>query len=234
MKLVCFLTLLLISFFVFGQRHSETVKDKDIYGADTQWSCIDKHFGYYYLNYSKPMAFSPGLENELLSGRFIAGYTYRYKIIDIIDAGAELAYSNRRSVLVEDSVQKFDPGTFYNSVFTYHNYISASLYLRLDFAGSSYRNLGIFTDFGCFYSYSFNYGIQYNLKTKDLNQKARFKKPYYLFPDEYGLFMRAGYNNIAIIFSYSFGEWVSGFSNENSNYSRSPFMAGIQLNLYSK
>lgn len=222
------------SLIMLAQRPSETVKDKEAYGVNSQWSCIDKHFGYYFINYSKPIHLAAGLENELLSGLFNVGYTYRYKIIDVLDIGAELAFGNRRSVLVKDSIQNFDPGTFYNKVYTYHNYLSGSVYLRFNFAKASYRNLGGFVDLGGFYSYSVGYGTQYVLKSASLNQKARFKNPDYLSPMEYGGFIRIGYSNLAVFANYSIGDWITNFSTRNINYSRSPLMIGIQLNLYAK
>ncbi len=234
MKTIYIIGLVFCSFTMFAQRHSETVKDKDIYGADTQWSCVDKHFGYYFINYLKPLPISNGLENELLSGSFNFGYTYRYKIVDMVDVGAEIALGNRRSVLKKDSLQNFDPGTFYNKIYTYHNDISGSLYLRVNIAKSTYRNLGAFVDLGGFYSYSLGYGTQYVLKSSDLNQKARFKNPEYLSPVNYGGFIRFGYNNLALYANYSVENWISNFSSQNVDYDRSPIKIGIQLNLYAK
>ncbi|HOZ30583.1 MAG TPA: hypothetical protein PLL66_06665 [Bacteroidales bacterium] len=234
MKCRLLLLIVLIPFFTVAQRPSETVKDKDLYGSETEWSCQDKHFGYYYINYSLPMPLIPSIENELKSGIFSAGYAYRYKIIPSLDIGAELSCVNRRSFLDKDSLLSFDPGTFYNNINTYHNSISGAAYIRINIGKSSYRNLGWFTDLGGLYSYAFNYGTNYVLKSSSLFQKAKFKKPYYLNPYNYGIFLRMGYNNLAVIFTYSLGKWITDYSAENKDYARSGLLVGIQMNLYAK
>lgn len=234
MKYRLLLLIVLFPFFTVAQRPSETVKDKDLYGAETEWSCQDKHFGYYFINYSMPMPLIQSIENELKSGIFTAGYTYRYKLIPSVDIGAELSYVNRRSFIDKDSLSSFDPGTFYNNINTYHNSVSGAGFFRFNIGKSSNRNLGWFTDLGGFYNYAFAYGTKYILKSSSLYQKAKFKKPYYLNPYDYGIFLRMGYNNIAVIFTYSFGDWITDFSAENNNYSRSGLLVGIQMNLYAK
>jgi hypothetical protein len=234
MKFAILTVILFCAISVFSQRNSETVKDKDIYGSNTEWSCADKHFGYYYISYSKPLQFENSLEKGVKSGVFVAGYTYRYKIIPMFDLGVELSYANRRSSLNKDSLTNFDPGTFYSKINTYHNSVSGGMYFRINIKGSDYRNLGYFADMGGFYSYSFGFGTQYVLNNSSLFQKARFKQPDYLSPFDYGVFVRAGKNNVAITVSYYLGQWISDFSTENLCYSRTPLMLGLQLNLYAK
>ncbi|HNQ67078.1 MAG TPA: hypothetical protein PKN32_01765 [Bacteroidales bacterium] len=234
MKFIFISFLVLFSIISLAQRPSETVKDEGFFVSKTDWSCTDKHFGYYYINYSKPMPLNPSIENEFKSGYFSAGYTYRYKIVSALDLGVELSYVNHRSFLDKDSLASFDPGNFYSSINTYHNYASAGAYIRFNVGKSSYRNLGWFTDIGGFYSYAFGYGTRYLLKTNTLFQKVKFKNPDYLNPYDYGFFLRVGYNNLALIFTYTFGEWITDFSPLNKNYVRSGFFAGLQMNLYAK
>jgi len=234
MKFIFISVLVLLSIISSAQRPSETVKDKELYGSDTKWSCVDKHFGYYYINYSMPLPLVPSIENEFKSGYFTAGYTYRYKFFSKLDLGFELAYINRRSNINNDSLTSFDPSDFYNKINTYHNYLSGGAYIRMNLGNSTYRNLGIFTDIGGFYNYAFGYGTKYVLKSNSLYQKLRFRKPDYLTPYDYGIFLRIGYNNIAVMFNYSLGKWITDFSSENKNYIRSGFLIGLQINLYAK
>lgn len=234
MKSVIIFIFILVSAAAYSQRPSESVKDKNIYGSDTEWSCSDKHFGYYFISYSLPMPIEQGLEKEIASHNFNLGYTYRYKVVPMVDVGAELAYANRTSSIQKESISEFDPGTFYNKINTYHNSISSSLYFRFNLAKSDYRHLGLFADIGGDFCYAIGYGTQYILNNSSIYQKARFKKPEYLNPLDYSVFVRAGYNNIALIASYSFGTWIDDFSTGNVDYGRSPLLVGIQMNLYAK
>lgn len=234
MRFILTLILILSSLILFSQRPSETVKYIEPNGNKTEWSCQDKHFGHFYINYSMSVPIIPSIENGIKSGLFTTGYTYRYKLIPLVDIGAELSYVNHRSFLDKDSLSSFDPGTFYNNINTYHNSASGGAFIRFNLGKSSYRNLGWFTDLGGFYSFAFGYGTIYTLKSSSLYQKAKFKKPYYLNPSDYGIFLRMGYNNLAVIFTYTFGDWITNFSTENRSYNRSGVFAGIQMNLYAK
>jgi hypothetical protein len=61
----------------FSQHPSENVIDKDKYGSNTLWSCSDKHFGYFFFDYSVPIPIEKGVANELLSHSIKIGYTYK-------------------------------------------------------------------------------------------------------------------------------------------------------------
>jgi hypothetical protein len=219
---------------MYGQHPSESVLDPDKYGSETTWSCIDKHFGYYFISYSIPIPIEKSIENAFLSHSFNVGYTYRYKIAKSFDIGTELSYVNRTSSIVSDSIPVFDPGTFYNNVKTYQNALGISVYLRIDLGKADYRNLGWFIDLGGYYNYNIWYGIEYLLKSDNVYQKARFKQSEFLNKSAYGGFFRLSKSNIAFIFSYSMSDWINGFSNEDLSFQRTPFMAGFQFNLYAK
>lgn len=234
LKIVTFVILLVISGLLKAQHPSESVIDKDEYRSNTMWSCSDKHFGYYFIDYSMPLPTVSGIENEYLSHSLKIGYTYRYRIAGFFDVGTELAYVNRTSRINNDSIPIFDPGTFYNRVKTYQNGFSASAYLRFTFAENTYRNLGYFMDLGAYYNRYLWYGTQYVLKNEDVYQKARFKKSNYIQTDGYGAFVRLSKSSFSLTFSYSLSDWINGFSNQNLAFERSPFLVGLQLNLYSK
>lgn len=237
LKFFSFLVYIILVFapmFVYCQRPSESVIDKDIYGSETTWSCIDKHFGYYFVSYSMPVPIEKSIENAFLSHSLNVGYTYRYKIAKSFDIGTELSYVNRTSRIVNDSISVFDPGTFYNSVKTYQNSLGISAYMRFNLGDADYRNLGWFIDLGAYYNYNLWYGIQYILKSDNIYQKARFKQSDFINRFDYGGFVKLSKNNIAFVFSYSMSDWINGFSNENLSFQRTPFMAGIQFNLYAK
>ena len=74
-------------------RPSTTVIDKDKYCGPTKWSCIDKHYGYYFLSYAMPIPIEKNnIEKEGISGKFRVGYMYRYKIAKPFDIGVQLNY----------------------------------------------------------------------------------------------------------------------------------------------
>ncbi len=218
----------------YSQHPSETVIEKEKYGSDILWSCKDKHFGYYFINYSIPLRLENGIENELNSHLLNIGYSYRYKVVNVFDIGMEVAYANRTSGIKQDSIMIFDPGTFYNHVKTYQNGLSTSVFMRFTFAANSHRNLGYFMDIGAYYNYYLWYGIQYKLKNTDIYQKARFRKSEYVTNSGYGAFIKFAMNNVGITFTYSLSDWISGFSNQDLCFTRSPFMVGLQFNLYTK
>ncbi|MDD2634813.1 MAG: hypothetical protein PHW82_04875 [Bacteroidales bacterium] len=228
------LAFLMSSDIVFAQRRSENVLDSDKYLSKTMWSCSDKHFGYYFVSYSVPVPLEKSLENAGLSHSLRLGYTYRYKIVDCFDVGAELSYTNRTSMIVKDSMPIFDPANFYDKIKTYQNSLGGSLYLRFNLGKQDYRDLGYFIDLGGFYNYNIWYGTQYAIKSSNLKQKAKFRNSNYLDVHDYGAFVRLSKSYISLIISYSPTDWISGFSTENIDYNRTPLMVGIQLNLYAK
>lgn len=234
MKKIFLILLILSNLNAFAQRNSQSVKDKELYGANTKWSCIDKHFGYYFINYANAIPINNTIENAFGSGIFSAGYTYRYKIVKPFDIGLELAYQNRLSKIKNEKLSIFDPSKFYDKILTYHNYINSGLYFRFNIAESSYRKLGYYFELGASFSYAFSYGTKYKLNNSFLNQKAKFKKPYYQTPIDYTLFFRAGFNNVAVFIDWHFDEWINDFKNENLFLKRTPLMVGIQLNFYTK
>ncbi len=232
---------LLFSFFIlafsvgtFAQHPSEHVIDKDKYGSDTQWSCKDKHFGYFYFDYSVPIPISKGVTNELLSHSLKFGYTYRFKIVDAIDFGTDIFYVNRVSGIATDSLGVFDPSGFYNKIKTYQNGFGVSPFMRINLSGSSYRNLGYFVDLGAYYNYFLWYGTQFVLKDQNIYQKARFKQSDFVSNTDYGAFARVSMNNISLVFKYSLSDWITSYSAQDLNYTRSPFLVGLQINLYAK
>lgn len=234
MRLVITIFLIAVSINVFSQHSSERMIEGDRYISPTKWSTIDKHFGYYFIDYSMPIPLEKSLENELKSRSLKVGYTYRYRLIPKLDLGLEIGYVNRVSSIDSDSLPVFDPGTFYTKVKTYQNGIFGSMYFRLNVAENNLRNLGWFVDIGGFYSQYLWKGTEYKIKNSDISQKTRFKKSEYLSDINYGGFIRAGKNNICLIVSYDLGVWISDFSNENLSYNRAPLMIGLQMNLYAK
>lgn len=230
--LMCFF--ILITSLANAQHPSETIFEKDKYGSETLWSCADKHFGYYFISYSLPIPIEKTIESIGLSHSLKFGYTYRYKLADFFDIGAEIAYTNRTSGIEKNSMYIFDPSNFYSSIKTYQNSFGASLYFRFNLGKQTYRNLGYFIDLGGFYNYNLWKGIEYKLKSSDLNQTARFRNSDYLNSYDYGGFIRFSYSNISIIASYTPTKWISSYTNLNLEYKRSPLTLGIQMNLYAK
>jgi len=238
-KSLIFISVLLLSVtisnVIFAQGHpSEEVLDNELYGSHTKWSCMDKHFGYFFIDYSLPIPIEKGITNEFASHSLKIGYTYRYKIIDAVDLGLDLSYVNRTSKINSDSLGVFDPSDFYSKIKTYQNGFGASPYIRINLSGADYRNLGYFIDLGGYYNYNVWYGVNYMLDDNDLKQKARFKQSDFLSQYDYGLFARFALNNIAFTASYSLSDWIEGFSNQDLSFSRSPLLIGVQMNLYTK
>ncbi len=236
MKEYILIILLISSLVLTAQVPSIEAIDAEKYRTATKWSCADKHFGHYFFDFSMPLPVESGIEKCLMSGNIRIGYTYRYKIAKPLDVGLELAYSNRRSGIKKDNFDIFDPGNYYNSnkIRTFHNSIQGGLYFRFNLGGATYRKLGTYLDIGGFYDYAFNYGILYKTKNSNLKQKTKFKNLDYLSPENYGAYVRIGWNYISLICSYQFRNWVTGFSQENSDFKRSPLTIGVQFNLYAR
>jgi hypothetical protein len=230
------LIFLFSSLFIKAQVPSIEAIDAEKYRSATKWSCADKHFAYYFLSFSMPLPLDSKIENYTRSGDLRIGYTYRYKVVKAFDIGLELAYSNRNSAIKKEYYNIFDPTDYYNPgrIRTFHNSVQGGLYLRFNLGGVSYRKLGTYLDIGGFYDYAFSYGILYKTKNSDIKQKIRFKRPDYLSPENYGTYIRVGWNYISLILSYHFGDWITDFSQENMNFKRSPVTLGIQFNLYAR
>ena len=234
MKLSFTILLIYSTLVLVAQRPSEYVIEKDKYGANTNWSCVDKHFGYYSINYSMPIPIINSVENPWNSRSLKFAYTYRYRLLPKFDLGVELSYVNRVSSIVSDSCNVFDPSTLYSTIKTYQNGFGTNLYFRFTLSDNDYRNLGWHIDLGGYYEYYLWRGLEYKLKNKDVYQKLRFKQSDFLSLYDYGAFVRFGKNNISFIASYSFGDWIQGFSAQNLSFERPALLIGIQLNLYAK
>ena len=95
LRTICMMLMLALTIIANAQRirPSTTVIDKDKYAGPTKWSCIDKHYGYYFLSYAMPIPINKSnMEIEGMSGKFRVGYMYRYKIAKPFDIGVQLNY----------------------------------------------------------------------------------------------------------------------------------------------
>ena len=137
-------------------RPSTTVLDKDKYAGPTKWSCIDKHYGYYFLSYAMPIPIEKNnIEKEGLSGKFRVGYMYRYKIAKPFDIGVQLNYLRQSTGI--------DPTLFgtMSKISVIEHSIECGAFMRFNFGKSDFRHLGWHIDLGADYSYDFAFLNKY-------------------------------------------------------------------------
>lgn len=215
------------------QRPSTTAIDKDKYCGPTKWSCIDKHYGYYFLSYAMPIPVSSGnSELEGRSGKLRVGYSYRYKIAKPFDIGVELNYARRSTGLIFDSVASANPSCIKQKFSEIGHAIEGDIFFRFNFGKSDFRHLGWHIDIGANYSYDFACIDKYvsisNSNISHAKSKLKIRDKNAQFRNIYGVFMRIGWNYIAITCSYDLADWnFNGFE-------RSPLMIGLELNLYTR
>jgi len=225
---------------LLGQKkHTSTeVVNPEKYLSPTKWSPKDKHFGYYIISFSIPVPIKSPAEVSYKSGYIRLGYAYRYKLADFMDIGIELAYANRYSRINKEALYDgiTQPAIPFadDKMRTYHNYAEGGIFFRFNFGNATYRNLGTYIDIGALYDYAMNYGIFFKEKDKNMKQRTRIKRPDFLSPGNYGIYLRVGWNYLSFFCTYQFGDWISDNPINGINHDRSPLTLGIQLNLYAR
>ena len=214
-------------------RPSTTVIDKEKYAGPTKWSCIDKHYGYYFLSYAMPIPINKNnREIEGMSGKFRAGYMYRYKVAKPFDIGVQLNYL-RQSTGID-----YDPIGIALAEIKKHKFskiehsIECGAFMRFNFGKSDFRHLGWHIDLGANYSYDFasinkNVNI-YNDNDSHRKYKDKIRDKHASYRHDYEIFMRIGWNYIALTCEYSPVNW------NFKGYQRSPLMLGLQINMYTR
>ncbi len=201
---------------------------------ETTWGADNKHFGHYQIRYVAgiPLPNGSDIENSIASGSWAFGYQYRFKIADKFDFGTELAFENNFSAIRKDQVSKFTSSGSFNKLRTYQNGFSGSVFGRIILKDNTIRNLGWHVDIGAFGAYYPYYGLFMKSDNEELKIRVREKKPDYLMNYDYGVFLRAGKNNIMLYLNYSLSDWIIDLNSDD--YYRSALRVGIQLNLYAK
>jgi hypothetical protein len=244
MKIIINFIILIIPTFLFGQReyHSTKVVAPEKYTSPTEWSPKDKHYGYYMAAFSMPIRISNTAEEASKSGYLRLGYTYRYKLVDFMDIGLELAYAKRYSRIDKDIFYKdtHTSGVIMkdDKMKTYHNYAEGGIFVRFNLGGATHRALGWHVDFGGTFDYAMGYGVKTKASRQNITQKTKEKRPDYLSPENYGAYLRVGWNYLSVFCSYQFGDWITDYGNKSTSdislkdFNRSPLTLGFQLNLY--
>lgn len=214
-------------------RPSTTVIDKEKYAGPTKWSCIDKHYGYYFLSYAMPIPIEKSnKEIEGRSGKFRVGYIYRYKLAKPFDVGVQLNYLRQSTGMDYEIIGAIWP--FYKSqkFSTIDHSVECGAFMRFNFGKSDFRHLGWHIDVGADYCYRFAKIIKtvciYNNNLAHGKSKIKTREKDGLYRHDYGVFMRIGWNYIAFTCEYNFGYW------DFNNYRRSPLMFGLQINMYTR
>lgn len=229
LRTICLAVTIALSTIASAQhvRPSTTVLDKDKYCGPTKWSCIDKHYGYYFISYAMPIPIEKNnKEIEGRSGKFRAGYMYRYKVAKPFDLGVQLNYLRQSTGI--------DPTLFgtMSKISVIEHSIECGAFLRFNFGKSDFRHLGWHIDLGADYSYDFAFLNKYvsfydnPSRHSKIKRKDRIKDAAYRH--DYGVFMRIGWNYIAFTCEYNFGDWYA------YGYKRSPLMLGLQINMYTR
>ena len=235
LRTICLTVAIVLATIASAQRvrPSTTVIDKDKYAGPTKWSCIDKHYGYYFISYSMPIPIEKNnAEIEGRSGKFRAGYMYRYKVAKPFDIGIQLDYLRQSTGLKYEIAGAIWP--FYKSqkLSAIDHSIDCGAFMRFNFGKSDFRHLGWHIDIGADYCYHFAKITKtvciYNNSSSYGKSKIKTRDKSGLYRHDYGVFMRVGWNYIALTCEYSFAEW------DFNNYGRSPLMLGLQINMYTR
>lgn len=231
--LIILLSIAATTVYAQKQRPSMNVIDKDKYCGPTKWSCIDKHYGYYFISYAWPIPVSSNnIELEGKSGKLRVGYSYRYKIAKSFDIGAELNYARHNSRLIYDSIIAQNTAASKQKFDAIGHAIECGAFVRFNFGKSDFKHLGLHLDLGATYSYDFACVSKsttiFNSESSHTKFKYKTRDKDAPYRHDYGIFLRFGYNNFAMICSYSFAKW------DYNGHKRSPLLIGIQLNLYTR
>lgn len=217
---------------IFAQKTKPSTEylSPEKYKSETIWSCIDKHFGYFIFDYSKPVGFSTPNEKIINSGTLNLGYLYRYKFLKFFDIGLGLNYSRNNKALNTNVMNHFDPSGHYDKIRIINNNFLPEVFTRFTFGGASYNKLGMYLDLGGYFSYTFSAATVYLFENKYILEKVKFKNPEYLNYFDYGAILRFGYNKTYIKFSLNTPLWIDSFNGKD--FQKSVFNVGLGLNLF--
>ena len=200
------------------------------YKSETIWSCIDKHFGHFIFDYSKPISFSTPNEKFLNSGTINLGYLYRYKFFKFFDIGLGFNYSRNNKALNTMVMNHFDPSEHYDKIRIIYNNFLPEVFMRFTFGEASYNKLGIYLDLGGYFNYTFSAATVYIFENKYIFEKVKFKNPEYLKYIDYGAILRLGFNKTYIKFSLNSPLWIESF--DGKDFRKSVLNVGLGLNLF--
>ncbi|HOY38538.1 MAG: hypothetical protein KBB11_05345 [Bacteroidales bacterium] len=230
MRKLC--TILIFSLVTLCAQAQAVVYDKndgESYYNGTEWGPEMRHYSYYFVRYNMAVPLQqPVGEMPLGSGNWAIGISYKLKVVSIWDIGVDLSYENEfhrmknlpntRSIVPE--VSTFD------KVRTYQNNITGAFYTRFYFKQNRDHDFGWYIDGGAYYSYVAGWGFVKKNNTKLERIKLRSKRDVELENQNYGVFLRMGYNQFAIFARYNMADV---FANEEVVVT--PFSVGLQLNL---
>jgi hypothetical protein len=234
MKVIQIIFFCIISSVVYSQNAVVIENHQERKPPETTWGANNKHFGHYQFRYLVVLPFfnSSNIEKSLLSGCLSFGYQYRYRLVKMFDIGTELTWENNYSTIVDDSVHLFVNSGSFNKLRTFQNGIRSSAFGRFVISDNTIRNLGWHIDIGAYGSYYPFYGIFMQSNNSQYKNRLREKQPNYLTYYDYGIFMRAGKNNLNFYTNFSLAGWIKNL--QSIDYRRGTVRIGIQINLYAK
>jgi hypothetical protein len=217
---------------IFSQKTKPSTEylSPEKYKSETIWSCIDKHFGYFIFDYSKPISFNTPNEKILNSGSINLGYLYRYKFFKFFDIGLGLNYSRNNKALNKNVMNHFDPSGYYDKIKIINNNFLSEVFMRITYGEASYNKLGFYLDLGGYFSYTISAGTFYSFENKYIYEKIKFKNPEYLNYIDYGAVLRLGYNKTYLKLSLNTPLWIESFNGKD--FQKSLLNVGFGLNLF--
>jgi hypothetical protein len=224
------LTLAISSITAWSQTTVLNSNDLDTYYEETLWGPEMRHYANYYVRYGMATPTSSNnCERERFGGTWSAGFTYKLKILSVWDMGIDLAYENEWHRLNTSNIPLRSLNThLLNEDInrTYQNNLMGGIYTRFYFNKNRDHRFGTYIDLGAYYSWVAGYGIVE--KKNDSNERIflRTKSPDYLNNQNYGVYMRAGWNQIAIFARYNFADVFN-----NNTCDLTPLSIGLQMNL---
>lgn len=229
-KIIVFILSSCFALVVLAQQAVVLKSDEvETYYTGTIWGPEMRHYSYYFVRYAMAVPMQDAVdEKPFYSGNWAVGLSYKLKIVDLWDIGVDVSYENefhRLKNLPETRSMVPELASF-DIVRTYQNNLVGGFYNRLYFKRDRVRDFGWYLDVGAYYSYVMNLGTYYKDNSDTHFIKIRQKGNQYLNDQNYGAFVRVGWNQFALYARYNA---VDIFKENRADLSH--LSIGLQLNL---
>ncbi|NLA25560.1 MAG: hypothetical protein GX879_11400 [Bacteroidales bacterium] len=228
-KIIIAIFISLTSLTVFSQATLFSESETETYYSGTIWGPEMQHYAYYFVRYAMAVPIEGNVaESPLQSGNWAVGASYKLKLLNFWDIGVDLAYENEFHTLKNlPNTRALVPSlTDFEFTRTYQNNLMGGLYNRFYFKPNRVRSFGWYVDLGGYISYVGKLGTYYKNNDDTMKAKIRVKGHNSMLRENYGAFVRLGYNQFALFARYNFADIF-----KNNTAELTHFSLGLQLNL---
>ena len=227
---IFFICLVFTSLSSYSQTEVLRSNDIESYYQKSTYGPAQQHYTYFHIRYGAGIPLSNNTnEKALLGGTWSAGFTYKLKLLKIWDMGIDMAYENewhrlnnytgqqrtQSSISLTDGISR-----------TYQNNLMAGIFTRFYFKKERDYRFGAYIDLGAYYSLVAGYGFIHKINDSDEKVFQRIKHSPQLNNQNYGFYLRAGWNQMSIFARYNMADVFN-----NNTYNLTPLSIGMQMNL---